>query len=75
MDDERRHVDPLQVGGPVARGHDRRELARGAEGTRLATTLDLTLQRAVEAIAAEGMRLLELLRPGAPARVRWAPEP
>ena len=30
---------------------------------------------AVEAIAAEGARLLELLRPGVPGRVRFAPEP
>ncbi len=30
---------------------------------------------AVEAITAEGMRLLDLLRPGAPGRVRFVPEP
>jgi hypothetical protein len=28
-----------------------------------------------DAVVAEGLRLLELLRPGAPARVRFAPEP
>ena len=36
--------------------HLARELARGAAGTRIATTLDLPLQRAAEAIAAAALR-------------------
>lgn len=36
--------------------HLARELARGAEGTRIASTLDLALQRAAEEIAAAALR-------------------
>ena len=41
---------------PQRAPHLARELARGAEGTRIATTLDLPLQRAVEEIAAAALR-------------------
>ena len=41
---------------PQLAPHLARELARGAAGTRIATTLDLPLQRAAEAVAAAALR-------------------